>query len=154
MSQRELIDEVVPYDGKCMVCETDLEGNITYVNRCFVTMTGFEKAELLSKGFELIRHPDVPECLFSKMWETLKKREDWKGYLKILTKEGKYFWATIYITPTLDESCKLKGYSAAYGKAEASMIENMTLRFAEALAQEQCSDSFMATIDIANLATH
>lgn len=154
MSERTIIDEAVPYDGKCMVCETDVDGNITYVNRCFVKMTGFEKDEILSNGFELIRHPDVPECLFTKMWEALKKKEDWKGYLKVLTKEGKYFWTTIYITPTTDESGTLTGYSAAYTEAEALMIENMSKLYAQAIESESCPDELSEDIAIANLAAH
>ena len=154
MSERKVINEVVPYDGKCMVCETDLEGNITYVNRCFVKMTGFEKDEILSNGFELIRHPDVPQCLFTKMWETLKGKEDWKGYLKILTKDGRYFWTTIYITPKVDDNNILTGYTAAYTEAETLMVENMSKLYAEAIANESCSDALVADVDIANLAAH
>lgn len=154
MSQREIIDEVVPYDGKCMVCETDIDGDITYVNRCFVKMTGFEKDEILSHGFELIRHPDVPQCLFTKMWEALKEKEDWKGYLKILTKEGKYFWTSIYITPKTDEAGRLTGYSAAYTEAEELMVENMSKLYAQAIESENCSDELYTDIAIANLAAH
>jgi len=154
MSDRLVIDEAVPYDGKCMVCETDVEGNITYVNRCFVNMTGFDKEEIINSGFELIRHPDVPQCLFKKMWEALDGKEDWKGYLKILTKEGKYFWTTIYVTPKIDNDGTLTGYSAAYTEAEALMVENMSRLYAEALATESCPDELVADIDIANLAAH
>jgi len=154
MSQRKVIDEAVPYDGKCMVCETDLEGNITYVNRCFVKMTGFEKDEILSNGFELIRHPDVPKCLFTKMWEALNDKEDWKGYLKVLTKDGRYFWTSIYVTPKFDDNKTLTGYSAAYTEAEALMIENMSKLYAEAIESESCSDELVSDITIANLAAH
>jgi len=154
MIEKKMIDESVPYDGKCMVCETDLDGNITYVNRCFVKMTGYEKDEILSHGFELIRHPDVPACLFTKMWEAVKGKEDWKGYLKVLTKEGKFFWTTVFITQKMDNNNQLTGYSAAYTQAETVMVENMSKLYAEALANENCPDSLVEDINIVNLAAH
>lgn len=154
MIDRTVRDEAVPYDGKCMVCETDIEGNVTYVNRSFVKMTGFEKEEILANGFKLIRHPDVPECLFEKMWDALRDKEDWKGYLKILTKDGRYFWTTVYITPKVDDNEVITGYSAAYTEAETLMVENISKLYAEAIENQNCPDELIVDIPIANLAAH
>lgn len=152
--QREVIDESVDYMGKQMVCETDLEGKITFVNRAFKTMTGFEVGEVVGQTFELIRHPDVPMCLFSKMWDALKGLEDWSGYLKVFTKEGKYFWTSLFITPIKNDDGSVKGYTAAFGEAEALMIEKYSKLYKEAVEKELCSEGMVVDMSIANLAGH
>lgn len=152
MSDECSLEASVAYDGKRMVCETDLDGKISYVNRCFATMTGYAVQECLGKTFELIRHEDVPMCLFSKMWSALKQREDWSGYFKIKTKEGKFFWASIFITPRVDENNKVVGYTSAFGQAEPLMIEQMSQLYAEAIEKERCSEDMIDDMNIANLA--
>jgi PAS domain S-box-containing protein len=154
MSERIVLNESIEYDGKPMLCETDLEGKITFVNRSFKTMVGYEIAEIVSQTFQLFSHPDVPQCLFSKMWTVLKDKEDWSGYLKFLTKEGKDFWASIYITPKVDESKNIIGYTAAFSGAEQSMIDNMSKLYAEAIEKELCSEVMVDDMNIANLAGH
>ena len=131
---RKVIDEEVSYDGKVMVCETDLEGNILFVNRRFTENLGFDKDEVRAHTFEIIRHPDIPEGMLSKMWTVLGQREKWKGYVKLWRKDGKYIWASVYFTPTINEDGDHTGYTAAFSEAERSMVEQMTKFFAEAKA--------------------
>ena len=145
MNQRTIIDEEVPYDGKCMVCETDINGSVVFVNRCFVENMGYDKNEIISQGFELIRHPDVPETMLEKMWMTLRQHETWRGYVKLITKEGKYLWAAVYFTTKEDSDGKVTGYNAAFGKAEASMIEQTKGLFAKAKADPSSVDALVKT---------
>ncbi len=131
MFDRDIIDEEVPYDGKVMMCETDLKGNILFVNRRFTENLGFTKDEVATQTFEVIRHPDLPKEMLGKMWTALEQREKWKGYVKLWTKEGKYLWASVYFTPTIDENGKHTGYTAAFGEAERSMVDQMTQCYAK-----------------------
>ena len=75
-------DEEVLFDGGIMITETDLRGRITYVNRKFIQMSAYEKDELIGKPHSIMRHPDMPKCCFRDMWETMKRGEIWKGYVK------------------------------------------------------------------------
>ncbi len=149
--ERDVLDQEVENDAKSMVCESDPQGNITFLNRKFAEMTGFSKEELMHGGFDLIRHPDMPTCLFKKMWEAIGKGETWKGYLKVFRSDGKYFWTAVYITPQFHEDGSIKGYVAAYKKAEQTMIDTMSKLYAQALEDEVCNGN-ITDIEIANLA--
>ena len=144
MSERIIIDEEVPYDGKCMVCETDTSGKIVFANRCFLDNMGYDKNEIVDQSFELIRHPDVPDTMLAKMWAVLQQRETWMGYVKLLTKEGKYIWVSVYFTPKENDDGHLTGYAAAFSKAEASMIKQTEKLFAQAKEDPNSVDALVA----------
>ena len=42
---------------------TDLQGNITYANDLFCTLTGFAREELIGQPHSIVRHPDVPKAV-------------------------------------------------------------------------------------------
>lgn len=105
-----VLDEEVPFTGGTMVSETDLGGSITYCNRLFVEMSGYEKSELMGNSHNVLRHPDMPKAIFKEMWATIQTGEPWKGYIKNLRKDGAYYWAIVYISQTHDESGYPKGY--------------------------------------------
>lgn len=54
--------EVTFEPGTIIVSKTDPTGKITYVNRPFLTVSGFSEAELLGKPHSIIRHPDMPRA--------------------------------------------------------------------------------------------
>lgn len=105
--------EEIVYDGSTMITETNLKGTITYANRKFIQMSGYEKSELIGESHAIMRHPDMPKIIFKEMWEHLKNAEPWKGYIKNLRKDGSYYWAVVFITPKHDENGKMTGFIAA-----------------------------------------
>ena len=50
---------------------TDLRGIITYANENFVKISGYSRAELVGKGHNLVRHPDMPSAAFKDLWQTV-----------------------------------------------------------------------------------
>jgi len=54
-------------EEEIIVSKTDLKGIITYANQVFVRVAGFSEQELLGQPHNLIRHPDMPRCVF-KLW--------------------------------------------------------------------------------------
>jgi len=106
------VDEEVPFDGGVMITETDTAGIITYANRKFRELTGYTKEELIGSPHNINRHPDMPKAAFKGMWETIKEGHYWEGYVKNMTKEGKYYLVVVWIKPKLDENGKIVGYIA------------------------------------------
>jgi len=51
----------------------------------------------------------MPKSIFKDLWETLKKREIWKGEIKNLKKGGGYYWISATITPETDAQNNLIG---------------------------------------------
>ncbi len=106
------INEEVPFDGGVMITETDTSGIITYANRKFREMTGYDKEELIGSPHSINRHPDMPKAAFKTMWETIKRGDMWEGYVKNMRKDGKYYWVIVWIKPKLDENGNIVGYIA------------------------------------------
>lgn len=132
-------DEEVPYDGQVMITETDLHGRITYVNRKFVEMSGYTREELLGQPHSIMRHPDVPKCCYENMWETIRKNETWKGYIKNLRKDGAYYWVVVYVTPKLDDNGDIIGYIAARKIPSERSLAEIKERYGELMNLEQCN---------------
>lgn len=90
-------------DKSFIVSKTDPKGNITYVNKEFCTISGYEKNELLGKSHNIIRHPDMPKEIFKEMWDTIKvNKKPWRGKVKNLKKDGGEYWVKAIINPILD----------------------------------------------------
>ena len=85
------IETDVP-DNELIVSRTDLKGKITYANETFARISGYEVEELLGKPHNIVRHPDMPHFVFKELWESLKRGEIWRGYVKNLRKDGGYYW--------------------------------------------------------------
>ncbi len=91
-------------DRSSIVSKTDINGNITYVNDKFCTISGYSREELLGKPHSIVRHPDVSSSVFKDMWHTIKEeKKAWFGQIKNRTKSGKSYYVDSVINPVLDE---------------------------------------------------
>jgi aerotaxis receptor len=88
--------------GETLVSTTDLQGRITYCNKLFVIVSGYEHDELLGQPHNMIRHPDMPEEAFRDMWATIASGEPWSAPVKNRRKDGSYYWVMANVTPLLD----------------------------------------------------
>lgn len=102
--------EVSLQEEEFIVSKTDPRGRITYVNRIFMTISGFSEGELLGQPHNMIRHPDMPRGVFKFMWDTLQAGDEFFGYVKNLCKDGSYYWVFANVTPDLTAAGQLRGY--------------------------------------------
>lgn len=100
------------FDQHVIASKTDLEGGITYVSDAFCAITGFKREELLGRNHRMIRHPDNDPALYRDLWQTIGRRETWRGELKNRRMDGGYFWAEAIIEPEYDLDGRHIGYSA------------------------------------------
>ncbi len=91
-----------------IISKTDLKGIITYVNSAFCKLSGYSKEELIGKPHSIIRHPDMPKSVFKEMWNVLENNEQWRGFIKNLRKDGKYFWTETFIEPIFNNDDEIK----------------------------------------------
>lgn len=89
-------------DDEVIVSKTDLKGHITYANDVFVRVSGFSEAEISGKPHNLIRHPDMPGCVFQLLWETIARREEIFAYVLNIAKNGGHYWVFAHVTPSFD----------------------------------------------------
>lgn len=105
-----------------MVLKTDLEGKITYVNRDFIEVTGFNEQDLIGKKQSVIHHPEMPKEILTDIWMTLQNKKPWIGVEQGLCKNGDHFWVYSCVT-TVREHGKVVGYMSVSTKASQEQIE-------------------------------
>ena len=116
------IDEEYTFIDGVIMSETDIKGIITYANRKFCEVSGYDKKELKGKNHNIIRHPDMPEAAFKQLWNTITEGKEWTGIVKNLRKDGKYYWVHSFISPIIKDG-KIVGYGAARRQATKLEIE-------------------------------
>lgn len=103
-------NEEYVFEGKVAISQTDLKGNITFVNRKFCEISGYTIDELINSSHSIIKHPDVDEAIYEKMWKTLSSGQVYNGMLKNLRKDGRYYWTDIEIAPIFNKKEQITGY--------------------------------------------
>ena len=125
------------FERSLLISETDTYGIITYANRRYFKLTGFDEDELIGCPHKIVRHPDMPRGVFKAMWKIISEDKIWRGYIKHLCKDGSYFWTLSYIQAKRDEKGNVIGYTStgkmAYeetrSKVEAKYKERMGSAF-------------------------
>lgn len=114
--------EIKLLEDSFLLSETDEKGNIRYVNDEFCEFSEYSIEELLGKPHNIVRHKDMPKEAFQEMWIELKKGNIWKGFVKNLTKSGKYYWVFATIFP-FTSSDNEKGFVSCRRRASDDEIE-------------------------------
>ena len=113
--------EVPLRDDTLIVSKTDLKGQITYINKDFLDISGFNEAELIGVSHNIVRHPDMPVEAFEDLWRDLKAERPWTGYVKNRCKNGDYYWVLATATP-IRENGQVTGYMSVRRKASREAI--------------------------------
>lgn len=120
-----------------IVSKTDLKGNITYCNRVFMEFAKYEEEELLGQQHNIIRHPDMPRCIFKLMWDTIKQKKEINAYVKNLAKDGSYYWVHANVTPVINKHGELQGYYSVRRKPNERRLEVIKELYSKLLSEEQ-----------------
>lgn len=130
------VERFFPEDD-IIVSKTDLKGHITYANQTFLKIAGYSEAEILGKPHNIIRHPDMPRCVFKLLWDTLKMRQEIFAYVKNMSRNGDYYWVFAHVTPTFDEQGRVIGYHSSRRVPERKQVELFTDIYRQLLEEEQ-----------------
>jgi aerotaxis receptor len=114
-------NEVKLDESSCILSTTNLKGQITYVNRDFIEISGFTEEELLGQPHNMVRHPDMPPAAFEDMWNHLKAGKTWMGLVKNRCKNGDYYWVNAFATPILEHG-EIKEYQSVRVKASPDEV--------------------------------
>lgn len=115
-------NEIVLRDDQMIVSKTDLKGQITFINKDFLDISGFTEAELMGQPHNIVRHPDMPEAAFADLWRTLKDGRPWIGMVKNRCKNGDFYWVEAHATP-LYENNQVVGYMSVRKKPTRQQID-------------------------------
>lgn len=112
-----------------IVSKTDLNGMITYANDAFVSISGYQRDELIGQPHNLVRHPDMPGFAFEDLWKTLESGKPWRGIVKNRTKDGGYYWVQATVVP-IKKAGKVIGYMSVRYAATPEQISQACMLYA------------------------
>ena len=119
-----------------IVSKTDLKGVITYANPAFCRLAAMSEDELIGKPHNIIRHPDMPRCVFKLLWDTLAAREEVFAYVLNLAADGAHYWVFAHVTPTYDQSGTVIGYHSNRRSPNRQAVTTVTGLYAQLREQE------------------
>jgi PAS domain S-box-containing protein len=124
-------------DDEIIVTKTDPQGRLTYANEVFLRVSCLTVADALGKPHSLIRHPDMPRSVFRLMWETIKARGEFFGYVKNLARNGDHYWVFAHVTPSFDAAGVVTGFHSNRRKPDAAQIERIDAIYQRLLSAER-----------------
>jgi PAS domain S-box-containing protein len=130
------VERFFPEDD-IIVSKTDLRGHITYANETFLTIAGYTEEEVLGQPHSIIRHPDMPRCVFKLLWDTVKERKEIFAYVKNMTKHGDYYWVFAHVTPTFGANEQVTGYHSNRRVPDRQQVDLFTDIYRQLLAEER-----------------
>lgn len=119
-----------------IVSKTDLTGKITYANRVFVRVSGYTEAELIGAPHSILRHPEMPRCVFKLLWDTIESGREIFAYVVNLSKNGDHYWVHAHVTPSFDGTGKIVGYHSNRRVPDRSQVEKISGIYQALLAEE------------------
>ena len=97
-------------EKEIIVSKTDLSGRLTYANNVFLRLYGGGEKEVLGQPHSLVRHPEMPRCIFKLLWDTLGEGKEIFAYVVNRSKNGDHYWVLAHVTPSRDASGSIVGY--------------------------------------------
>jgi len=123
-------------EAEIIVSKTDLKGRLTYVNDVFCRVGLYTESELLGQPHSIVRHPDMPRCVFKLLWDTIATGSEIFAYVKNMAKNGDHYWVLAHVTPSFDPARKLVGFHSNRRVPDRSALAAIEPLYRKLLAEE------------------
>ncbi|MDD2781704.1 PAS domain-containing protein [Sulfuricurvum sp.] len=130
-------DNSVCYVGTAMILEIDNFDTITYANRTFLDVSGYTREELIGLSHKALRHPDLPQSIYTKMWESINNTLPWQGYLKYRYKESQSCWVAVHISPVSNNGKAPIRHLLSLTAPHVQTIQEIQKNYRKLLEEEQ-----------------
>ena len=127
--------------GATLVSVTDLKGRIVYCNPAFLEVSGFSREELMGQSHNIVRHPDMPHCVFKLLWDTITQGKEIFAYVLNMAKNGDHYWVIAHVTPNYDSVGGISGFHSSRRTPDRNKVEIVKNLYATLLAEEKKYDS-------------
>ena len=124
-------------DHELIVSKTDLKGRITYCNDVFLHLAGYTEKELLGQPHSIIRHPDMPRCVFKLLWDTISNGQEIFAYVVNRARNGDHYWVLAHVTPSRDGAGNIIGYHSNRRVPDRAIVETKIIPLYQALLTEE-----------------
>lgn len=120
-----------------IVSKTDLKGRLTYANRVFINISGYTEEELLGQPHSILRHPDMPRCVFKLLWDTIQSGSEIFAYVINRCKNGDHYWVLAHVTPSVGPGGDVVGYHSNRRVPDSNIVKETITPLYQALLEEE-----------------
>lgn len=119
-----------------IVSKTDTRGRITYANDVFLKLSLYAEHDVVGAPHAVVRHPDMPRCIFALLWDTIQAGQEIFAYVKNMARNGDHYWVIAHVTPTFDASGEIVGYHSMRRSPERDAVGRVERLYRELAAEE------------------
>jgi PAS domain S-box-containing protein len=141
-------DEIYFDEESIIVSKTDRRGIITYANDVFIHVSGYAEAQLIGQPHNILRHSDMPACVFRLLWDTLEAGREIFAYVLNRSREGRPYWVFAHVTPSFDSSGQIVGYHSSRRVPYPDALPKVKALYAELLRMERAAASRREGIEV------
>lgn len=120
-----------------IVSKTCPKGKITYANRTFLSVSEYSEDEVIGKPHNMIRHPDMPRCIFKLLWDRLQDGREIFAYVVNRTKHGNHYWVLAHVTPSFDAEHRIIGFHSSRRVPDRAPLEDVVVPLYRTLSQHE-----------------
>jgi len=135
------------FDKKVIASRTDTKGIITYVTDAFSKISGYSKEELIGQNHRIVKHSDMKDEIYSKLWKTISSGNNFVGELKNKRKNGTSYWVDETIFPEFDNKDIIGYFSIrediSAKKEVLNFNDTLSLKIEEAITENQKKDQLL-----------
>lgn len=116
-------NERVMGDDDMIVSKTNTKGHILYGNDVFLEIADYKVSETLGQPHSILRHPDMPRCVFKLLWDTVQAGNEIFAYVINRGKKGDHYWVLAHVTPSFDTQGNIIGYHSNRRKPTQAALD-------------------------------
>jgi PAS domain S-box-containing protein len=124
-------------EDEIIVSKTDARGRITYANAVFCEVALYREHELIGQPHSIVRHPDMPRCVFQLLWQTIAAGNEIFAYVKNMAKNGDFYWVFAHVTPSYDAQGRIDGYHSSRRKPARAALDKVEPLYRTLLEEER-----------------
>lgn len=124
-------------DDELIVSKTDARGVMTYVNDVFLRVSAYPESEVLGQPHNMIRHPDMPRCIFKLLWDTIKAGQEIFAYVVNLAGDGAHYWVLAHVTPSFGPGGQIIGYHSNRRSPDRAGMDVIRPLYGQLVAEER-----------------
>ena len=157
LAQRDRLTgrEVFFKEEDVIVSKTDIKGIITYANQTFLNISGFSEEQLIGAPHSILRHPDMPRCVFKFLWDNIGAGEEVFAYVLNRAKNGDHYWVFAHVTASRNKDGHIIGYHSNRRVPNRKAVETIAPIYKSLLDVEKAAadpkqglaNSFQALVD-------
>ncbi|THB64484.1 MAG: PAS domain S-box protein [Gammaproteobacteria bacterium] len=132
---QHLEEQKFALDQAAKVSMSNEDGEITYVNDQFCSLSGYEKEELIGKSYRVIRSGFHTEEFFKNIKKVISEGKVWRGEIQNRNKNGSHYWVYTTIVPLNSEESGKSQYLAIHFDISDKKEAERSLRDAKEMAE-------------------